>query len=84
MFAKYKLIPIFIGLFLILPFMSSLVGFYTDWLFFVETGFASAQGPGQRERLARPRRIELQRQNRSVGQSIRSPTTTSIAAHVNA
>jgi uncharacterized membrane protein (UPF0182 family) len=25
----------------ILPFMSSLIGFYTDWLFFVETGFSS-------------------------------------------
>jgi uncharacterized membrane protein (UPF0182 family) len=41
MFNKYKLIPFFIALFVILPFMSSLIGFYTDWLFFVETGFSS-------------------------------------------
>jgi uncharacterized protein len=41
MFNKYKLIPFFIALFVILPLMSSLVGFYTDWLFFVETGFSS-------------------------------------------
>ncbi len=41
MFNKQKLIPFFIALFVILPFMSSLVGFYTDWLFFVETGFSS-------------------------------------------
>src|ERR1700674_5071658 len=41
MFNKYKLIPFFIALLVILPVLSSLLGFYTDWLFFVETGFSS-------------------------------------------
>ena len=41
MFKKYKLVAIFTVLFMVLPFMSSLLSFYTDWLFFVETGFAS-------------------------------------------
>jgi uncharacterized membrane protein (UPF0182 family) len=41
MFNKYKLIPFLIALFVILPFMSSLLDFYTEWLFFVETRFSS-------------------------------------------
>ncbi len=38
---KNRFIVILILLAVILPFMSSLVGFYTDWLFFVETGFST-------------------------------------------
>ncbi|MBK5276188.1 MAG: UPF0182 family protein [Desulfuromonadales bacterium] len=38
---KNRIILIFIAFFVIIPFLSSLVGFYTDWLFFVETGFSS-------------------------------------------
>jgi uncharacterized protein len=38
---KNKLVAILVAVFVILPFLSSLVGFYTDWLFFTETGFAS-------------------------------------------
>jgi uncharacterized membrane protein (UPF0182 family) len=41
MFNKYKFILFFIALLVIISFMSSLTGFYTDWLFFVETGFSS-------------------------------------------
>jgi len=41
MSSRYKLLPFFIALIVILLFMSSLTGFYTDWLFFVETGFSS-------------------------------------------
>ena len=41
MYNKYKLIPFFIVLIVIIPFISSLISFYTDWLFFVETGFSS-------------------------------------------
>lgn len=41
MFSKFKLLPFFIVLFVVLPFMSSLLDFYTDWLFFAETGFSS-------------------------------------------
>ncbi|MFA7060043.1 MAG: UPF0182 family protein [Pedobacter sp.] len=41
MFNKHKIIPFLIAFFVILPFMSSLLGFYTEWLFFVETGFTS-------------------------------------------
>jgi uncharacterized membrane protein (UPF0182 family) len=36
-----KLILILILVFAILPFASSLINFYTEWLFFVETGFPS-------------------------------------------
>jgi uncharacterized membrane protein (UPF0182 family) len=38
---KNKLILILIFLSVILPFVSSLLNFYTDWLFLVETGFSS-------------------------------------------
>lgn len=38
---KNKLILILIIVSVILPFLSYLLGFYTDWLFFVETGFSS-------------------------------------------
>jgi uncharacterized membrane protein (UPF0182 family) len=38
---KNKFILILIAVFVVLPFSASLLGFYTDWLFFVETGFAS-------------------------------------------
>ncbi len=38
---KNKFILILILVLVILPFMSSLLNFYTDWLFFVETGFSS-------------------------------------------
>lgn len=38
---KNKFILILILLAVVLPFASSLISFYTDWLFFVETGFAS-------------------------------------------
>lgn len=38
---KNKLILILIVVSVILPFMSYLLGFYTDWLFFIETGFSS-------------------------------------------
>lgn len=38
---KNRFIPFLILLFVILPFASSLITYYTDWLFFVETGFTS-------------------------------------------
>jgi uncharacterized membrane protein (UPF0182 family) len=38
---KNKLILILICVAVVLPFASSLVSFYTDWLFFIETGFAT-------------------------------------------
>ncbi|MDD5287258.1 MAG: UPF0182 family protein [Desulfuromonadaceae bacterium] len=38
---KNKLIPVLIFVAVILPFVGSLLNFYTDWLFFVETGFSS-------------------------------------------
>ena len=38
---KNKFILILIAVFVVLPFISSLLNFYTDWLFFVETGFTS-------------------------------------------
>jgi len=38
---KNKFILILILLAVVLPFASSLISFYTDWLFFVETGFSS-------------------------------------------
>ena len=38
---KIKIILILVLVFAILPFASSLLNFYTDWLFFVETGFPS-------------------------------------------
>ncbi|MFZ2950288.1 MAG: UPF0182 family protein, partial [Desulfuromonadaceae bacterium] len=38
---KNKFILILILVSVILPFASSLVDFYADWLFFVETGFSS-------------------------------------------
>jgi len=41
MLSKNRLIIIVILVMLILPFLSSLLDFYTDWLFFVETGFTS-------------------------------------------
>jgi hypothetical protein len=39
MFRKYKNITIFFALLVLLPFLSFLIGFYADWLFYVETGF---------------------------------------------
>jgi hypothetical protein len=39
MFNKYKLILIIVIGSMLLPVLSSLLNFYTDWLFFVETGF---------------------------------------------
>ncbi len=41
MFRKHRFLPFIIALFVIVPFISSLLGFYTEWLFFVETGFSS-------------------------------------------
>jgi uncharacterized membrane protein (UPF0182 family) len=41
MLKKNKLIVLFVVLFVLLPFLSSLTNLYTDWLFFTETGFAS-------------------------------------------
>lgn len=41
MFGKNRLITFIIVILVILPFISSLVAFYTHWLFFVETGFSS-------------------------------------------
>lgn len=38
---KNRLIAILILLAITLPFASAMLGFYTDWLFFVETGFSS-------------------------------------------
>jgi uncharacterized membrane protein (UPF0182 family) len=38
---KNKFILILIAVFVVLPFIASLLNFYTDWLFFVETGFTS-------------------------------------------
>ena len=38
---KNKFILVMILLAVLLPFASSLISFYTDWLFFVETGFSS-------------------------------------------
>ena len=38
---KNKFILILILASVILPFLSYLLNFYTDWLFFVETGFSS-------------------------------------------
>lgn len=38
---KNKFILVLILLAVVLPFASSLISFYTDWLFFVETGFSS-------------------------------------------
>lgn len=38
---KNKLILILVIASVILPFLSYLLGFYTDWLFFIETGFSS-------------------------------------------
>ena len=41
MLKKNRLIILFIIVALIIPFLSSLIEFYSDWLFFVETGFTS-------------------------------------------
>jgi hypothetical protein len=41
MVSKNKLMLIFVVVALLLPFLAALVTFYTDWLFFVETGFAA-------------------------------------------
>ena len=38
---KNRMTPILIALFVILPALSYLLNYYTDWLFFVETGFSS-------------------------------------------
>lgn len=38
---RSRLILILIALFVILPSLASLIGFYSDWLFFAETGFTS-------------------------------------------
>ncbi|MDD2582321.1 MAG: UPF0182 family protein, partial [Desulfuromonadaceae bacterium] len=38
---KNKFILVLVLAAVILPFASSLVSFYADWLFFVETGFSS-------------------------------------------
>ena len=39
MFKQYKNLMLFSALLVILPTLSFLITFYTDWLFFVETGF---------------------------------------------
>lgn len=39
MFNRHKNIAIFFTILVILPFLSFLINFYSDWLFFVETGF---------------------------------------------
>ena len=39
MLSKYKNFAFFFALLVLLPFLSFLIGFYADWLFFVETGF---------------------------------------------
>ena len=41
MLKKNRLVVILVAVFVILPFLSSLLDFYTDWLFFAETGFTS-------------------------------------------
>jgi len=41
MFKKNRLVIILVAAALIIPFLSSLLDFYADWLFFVETGFTS-------------------------------------------
>jgi len=41
MFKKNRFVIILIAAALVLPFLSSLLDFYADWLFFVETGFSS-------------------------------------------
>jgi uncharacterized protein len=41
MLKKNGVIVVLIAIFVLLPFLSSLLNFYTDWLFFVETGFTS-------------------------------------------
>ena len=38
---KNRLTPILFALFIIVPALTYLLAYYTDWLFFVETGFAS-------------------------------------------
>ena len=38
---KNRMTPILIALFVIVPALSYLLNYYTDWLFFVETGFSS-------------------------------------------
>ena len=38
---KNKLTPLLIVLFVVVPALTYLLNYYTDWLFFVETGFAS-------------------------------------------
>jgi len=52
MLRKNRLIIIFFIALLIVPFLSSLVDFYTDWLFFVETGFTSVFGTNLTAKLA--------------------------------
>lgn len=39
MFNKFKHIPLLFALFVVLPSLAFLVNFYSDWLFYVETGF---------------------------------------------
>ena len=41
MLRRKKVVILFLVIFMILPFIFSLVNLYTDWLFFVETGFRS-------------------------------------------
>jgi uncharacterized membrane protein (UPF0182 family) len=41
MFKKNRFVILLIAIFVLLPFLSSLIGFYVDWLFFAETGFTS-------------------------------------------
>src|SRR5512137_2803280 len=41
MVSKNRFIVILVVVALLLPFLAALVTFYTDWLFFVETGFAA-------------------------------------------
>jgi hypothetical protein len=41
MFKTNRFVIILIAAALILPFLSSLLDFYADWLFFMETGFTS-------------------------------------------
>ena len=41
MFGRYRFIPILIAATLIFSFASTLLYYYTDWLFFIETGYTS-------------------------------------------
>lgn len=41
MFTKIKLLPLIIIFFILMPLIGSIISFYSDWLFFSETGYSS-------------------------------------------